>query len=280
MMNFVLLGAAGFVAPRHLQAIKEVGGNLMAAVDPHDSVGVLDSYFPNCQFFKTIDELNEYLHSAPNVDYFSICTPNYLHAEHIKLAHSHGAKAICEKPLVLTIQELNDLKGDVFTILQLRLHPEIIRLKSVIRDEEFYEVNIYYLTSRGPWYDKSWKGDILKSGGVCMNIGVHLFDMLVYLFGPVEDAQADDLQAHRASGYLEFKNARVMFELSTNLNDIPDVYRAKGMWRHMSVNGNGVEFSKGFSDLHTESYRQILAGNGFGVEDARASIELIHKFHR
>lgn len=277
--RFVLLGAAGFVAPRHLKAIKDVGGELIAAVDPHDSVGILDSYFPNCQFFRSTEELSEYLHDQPNVDYFSICTPNYLHAEHIKLAHAHGAKAICEKPLVLTKEELDGITGEVFTILQLRLHPEIIRLKKAIDEGDFYEVMIYYLTSRGPWYDKSWKADHMKSGGVCMNIGIHLFDMLIHLFGPVDDAKAT-FEKHKAEGSLSFKNASVIFELSTDINDVPDVHRSKGMWRHMSVNGNAVEFSQGFSELHTTSYQEILAGRGFGVEDARASIELITKFHR
>ncbi len=294
MKNFGLIGTAGYIAPRHLRAIKETNNNLVAALDPSDSVGIIDQYFPNAAFFveferfdRHLDKLNRELKQP--LDYLSICTPNYLHDSHIRMALRCGANAICEKPLVLNPWNLDALEKiekesdkQVNTILQLRLHPSIIALKEKIdkapKDKKF-EVDLTYLTSRGSWYYASWKGDIQKSGGIASNIGVHFFDMLTWVFGGVKENIVHLHEHDRASGYMELENARVRWFLSINEETLPDDIRAKGQrtYRSITVDGEEIEFSDGFFDLHTTSYEQILKGSGFGLEDARTSVEIVHE---
>jgi len=292
MKYFGLIGAAGFVAPRHMKAIKETGNQLIAALDKHDNVGILDSYFPNAYFFTEFERFDRHLdklkRKGEKVDFISICSPNYLHDSHIRYTLRYGADAICEKPLVLNpwnVDALDEIEKEtgrkIFTILQLRLHPAIIAFRENILaapKDKFHKVDLKYITSRGNWYHASWKGDDSKSGGVATNIGVHFFDMLIWIFGNVQGYEVTDYTDRRASGMLRFKNAEVTWFLSIDYNDIPPDVREKGKrtYRTLTVNGDALEFSEGFTDLHTESYKQILGGNGFGITEARPSIELIY----
>ena len=292
MKNFALLGVAGYIAPRHLKAIKDTENTLIAAYDKFDSVGIMDSYFPDASFFTEFERFDRHLEKIKRngiaLDYVSICTPNYLHDAHIRVALRRGADAICEKPLVLNPWNVDALQAieeetqqKVNTILQLRLHPTIRQLKSkidyVAHDTKF-EVDLTYITSRGKWYDISWKGDESKSGGVATNIGIHFFDMLHWIFGDIQDNEVHLHEAHRASGYLEFKNARVRWFLSIDASDLPQHIQDLGQrtFRSIAINGEELEFSSGFTELHTESYKHILKGKGFGIGDARTSIEIVH----
>ena len=292
MKNFALIGAAGYIAPRHLKAIKETDNNLIAAFDKFDSVGVMDSYFPNSDFFVEFERFDRHIEKLHrnnvNLDYVSICTPNYLHDAHIRMALRRGADAICEKPLVLNpwnIDALAEIEketgNNIYSILQLRLHPSIIALREKVKNgpkDKIYDVDLTYLTSRGNWYYTSWKGDKEKSGGIATNIGVHFYDMLGWIFGELKENKVHVHTHDRAAGYLEFQQARVRWFLSINYDTIPGEVKntGKSTFRSITVNGEEVEFSGGFTDLHTESYKDILTGQGFGVEDARQSIEIVH----
>jgi len=292
MKNFALIGAAGFIAPRHLKAIKETGNNLLAALDKHDCVGIMDSYFPEADFFVEYERFDRHIdklkRQGVKVDYVSICTPNYLHDSHIRFALRQGANAICEKPIVLNpwnIDALAEIEKEtgkrISTILQLRLHPTIIELKKQIDSapkDKVFDIDLTYITSRGRWYFISWKGDTQKSGGVATNIGVHFFDMLSWIFGSVKSSVVHVSHPDKAAGYMELEKARVRWFLSVDYNDIPDNIKQKGQrtYRSICIADNELEFSEGFTDLHTASYREILAGNSFGLNDARASIETVY----
>ncbi|WP_100642354.1 Gfo/Idh/MocA family protein [Alteromonas facilis] len=291
MSTFGLMGAAGYIAPRHMQAIKQTGNDLVAALDPCDSVGILDSYFPNCQYFSEFERFDRHidkrLRSERKVDYMSICSPNYLHDSHIRFALRSGCDAICEKPLVLNpwnIDALKDFERDydrkINTILQLRLHPSIIALKEKIAAQKLerkFDVDLTYITSRGQWYLASWKGDEKKSGGIATNIGVHFFDMLHFLFGKLVDNQLFLSTPQAASGFLEYENARVRWFLSTDFDNLPASVRLKGQrtYRSILIDNQEVEFSGGFTDLHTRSYEAILSGNGFGLDDNVTAISTV-----
>ncbi len=288
-LRFGLVGAAGYVAPRHMRAIREVGGDLVAAFDPSDSVGVLDSYFPHARFFTEFERFDRHVdrsrRSGQKLSHISICSPNYLHDAHVRFALRSDADAICEKPLVLNpwnLDGLTELEADtgrrVNTILQLRLHPAILELrKHVVAAPagEMHEVELTYITSRGAWYHTSWKGDENKSGGIATNIGVHFYDVLGFVFGELRQNIVHHKAIDFASGYLEFERARVRWFLSINRKDLPAAAGDKPTFRSLTIDGRELEFSEGFGDLHTESYRQILAGNGYGVEDVRQSIETV-----
>jgi len=292
MKNFALIGVAGFIAPRHLKAIKETGNNLVAALDKFDQVGILDSHFPKADFFTEFERFDRHLdklkRTGTKIDYVSICTPNYLHDSHIRFALRHKADAICEKPLVLNpwnvdaLEEIEKETGHrVNTILQLRLHPSIIALREKVRNgdpKKIYDVDLAYITSRGNWYQISWKGDNSKSGGVATNIGIHFFDMLTWVFGEVKSKEVHLLSDDTAAGYIELEKARVRWMLSINYDHLPADIKAKGQrtYRSITLEGEEIEFSEGFTDLHTTSYREILKGNGFGLADARPSINLVH----
>lgn len=293
MKNFALIGAAGYIAPRHLKAIKDTGNDLVAAYDPFDSVGIIDSYFPGADFFVEFERFDRHISKLQRknhqVDYVSICSPNYLHDSHIRFGLRIGADVICEKPLVLNpwnaeaLMELEEETGKrVNNILQLRLHPNIIKLKEQIDNgpaDKIYDFDLTYITSRGNWYYTSWKGDISKSGGIATNIGIHFFDMLNFLFGKVQK-NVVHLHTHdRAAGYLEFTRARVRWFLSINAETLPPQALAKNMrtYRSMTLEGQEIEFSDGFTDLHTKSYEQILAGKGFGLKEALPSIEIAYQ---
>jgi UDP-N-acetyl-2-amino-2-deoxyglucuronate dehydrogenase len=293
MKNFALIGAAGYIAPRHLKAIKDTNNNLIAALDRFDSVGIMDSYFPNTDFFVEPERFDRHIEKLKydkdvNLDYISICTPNYLHDSHIRMALRRGAHAICEKPLVLNPWNLDALQRmeaesgkKVYNILQLREHQSIIALKKKVDEapsDKVFDIDLTYLTSRGNWYYTSWKGDNNKSGGIATNIGVHFYDMLSWIFGDVKE-NIVHIQTHdRASGYLEFKRARVRWFLSINYELLPEEIKAIGQttYRSIKIEGEELEFSDGFKDLHTRVYEQILAGRGFGLDDARQSIEIVH----
>ncbi|WP_271406743.1 Gfo/Idh/MocA family protein [Tenacibaculum soleae] len=293
MKNFALIGAAGYIAPRHLKAIKDTNSNLIAALDKFDSVGVMDSYFPNADFFVEFERFDRHIEKIKRqqniqLDYVSICTPNYLHDSHIRMALRRGADAICEKPLVLNpwnvdaLQAIEKESGNkINTILQLRLHPSIIALKNKVASEnkkEKYDIDLTYITSRGNWYDVSWKGDESKSGGIATNIGVHFYDMLSWIFGEVQENLVHLREKDKSAGYLEFENARVRWFLSIDENSLPKQIQEVGQrtYRSITVDGEEIEFSGGFTELHTESYKGILKGNGFGLMDAKASIEIVH----
>ena len=296
MKNFALIGAAGFVAPRHMKAIKETGNNLVAALDKHDNVGILDSYFPNAHFFTEFERFDRHLdklkRKGQNVDYVSICSPNYLHDSHIRFALKHGADAICEKPLVLNpwnVDALEEIEREtgkkIYTILQLRLHPAIIALREKIQSgpkDKIYNVDLRYITSRGNWYHVSWKGDQAKSGGIATNIGIHFFDMLIWIFGSVKRNEVKVHEKDHAQGYLELDRARVNWFLSINYDNIPDNVKRSGKrtFRTLTIENEELEFSEGFTDLHTLSYQQILGGSGFGIADARPSIEVVHSIRK
>lgn len=293
MTNFALIGAAGFIAPRHLKAIKETGGNLVAALDKHDNVGILDSYFPSADFFTEFERFDRHLdklkRKGEKVDYVSICSPNYLHDSHIRFALRYGAHAICEKPLVLNpwnLEALAELEAEtgkkVFTILQLRLHPTIIKLRESIQQgpsDKIYDVELKYITSRGHWYQSSWKGENSKSGGIATNIGIHFFDMLIWIFGKVKKVEVSEMQKDYAAGALDLERARVRWELSIDYEHLPAEVKASGkrMYRSLTLEKEEIEFSEGFADLHTKSYSEILKGNGFGLKEAKPSIDLVYE---
>jgi len=291
MKTYALIGAAGFIAPRHMRAMAETGGKLAAAFDPNDSVGVMDSHFPDADFFTEFERFDRHLDTmrrhGNKVDYLAICSPNYLHDAHCGFALRSGADAICEKPLVLTprnIDGLAEIERDtgrrISTILQLRLHPAIVALRErFAKSSKRHKVELTYITSRGRWYYASWKGDEVKSGGVATNIGVHFFDMLSFVFGPASRTEAHLREAERAAGSLECERADVSWFLSIDRNDLPDSVRGKKTtFRSITVDSEEVEFSEGFTDLHTRSYEEIIAGRGFGIEEVRASIEIVSTF--
>jgi len=300
MKNFALIGASGYIAPRHMKAIKETGNNLIAALDPYDGIGIMDSHFPQANFFTEFERFDRFVdkwHRDGNkkIDYVSITTPNYLHDAHIRWALRSGCEAICEKPLVLNPHNLEQLKiienetgKKVNTILQLRLHPSIIALKEKISKEleknpnKIYDIDLTYLTSRGKWYFVSWKGDVAKSGGIASNIGVHFFDMLSWIFGEVEQNIVHLKTADANAGYMKLKNANVKWFLSVNYDYIPDNIKATGQttFRSITVEGEEIEFSGGFKDLHTTSYEEILKGNGFGLDDAKNSIDIVSQIRK
>jgi UDP-N-acetyl-2-amino-2-deoxyglucuronate dehydrogenase len=291
MYKFALIGAAGYIAPRHLTAIRETKNDLLAALDRFDSVGILDSYFPQANFFTEFERFDRYIdklkRKGTKIDYVSICTPNYLHDSHIRFALRNHADAICEKPLVLNpwnVDALKEIEAEtgkkVFNILQLRLHPNIIALKEKIQKnpDKVYDVDLTYLTSRGNWYFNSWKGDLGKSGGIATNIGIHFFDMLSWIFGAVKENIVHVLEEDRAAGLLYLEKARVRWFLSVNYDYIPEHYKKqnKRTFRSIAVDGDEIEFSEGFGDLHTRSYEEILKGNGFGLSEAMPCIQLAH----
>ena len=293
MKNFALIGVGGYIAERHLRAIKDTRNNLLVALDTFDSVGIMDSYFPDASFFVEFERFDRHIEKlrrrGTQLDYISICTPNYLHDSHIRMALRSGAHAICEKPLVLNpwnIDALVDIENQyqkkVYTILQLRLHKSIIELKKQIESgpqDKIYDVDLTYLTSRGNWYYTSWKGDVTKSGGIATNIGIHFYDMLTYIFGDVKKNKVHLHEHDRASGYLELEKARVRWFLSINYDVLPEEIKQKGQrtYRSITVDGKEIEFSDGFFDLHTKSYENIINGNGFGLEDARPSISIVQQ---
>lgn len=293
MKNFALIGAAGFVAPRHMKAIKETGNRLVAALDKNDSVGIIDSYFPEADFFVEFERFDRHLEklkrSGTRMDYVSICSPNYLHDAHIRFGLRHGADVICEKPLVLNpwnIEALRDIEEEtgrkIYTILQLRLHPAIIALKNEIDNGpkgKLHDIELTYITSRGKWYYTSWKGALDKSGGIATNIGVHFFDMLQWIFGPVRENTVHVGTHDRAAGFLQLEKANVRWFLSINADTLPEEVRAKGgkTYRSLQMDGREIEFSEGFTDLHTLSYAQIQEGRGFGLDAAAPSVEIVHE---
>lgn len=292
MKKFALIGAAGYIAPRHMKAIKDTNNHLLAAYDKFDSVGVIDSHFPNADFFTEFERFDRHVEklkrSQEKIDYVSICSPNYLHDSHIRFGLRVGADVICEKPLVLNpwnidalleVEKEHDKK--VYNILQLRLHPSIIALKKKIEEgpkDKIYDIDLAYITSRGHWYYTSWKGDVSKSGGIATNIGVHFYDMLTWVFGDVQKSVVNVHNHDRAAGYFELEKARVRWFLSINPDTLPEAVKAKGgrTYRSLTMEEQEIEFSDGFTELHTHSYQGILDGNGFGLEEARKSIEIVH----
>ena len=293
--NFAIIGVGGYIAPRHLRAIKDTGNNLIAAIDPKDSVGILDQFGFDISFFTEIERFDrhiEKLRRGPEEDrvhYISVCSPNYLHDAHCRLAIRVGAEVICEKPLVINpwnldgLEEIEEKTGrKVYTVLQLRVHPALLELRKALKEdtsEKQHDVVLTYITSRGIWYHVSWKGQQEKSGGVATNIGIHFFDLLLWLFGPAGDVKLYHADDKRMSGYIELENARVRWFLSVDAGDLPQAALAAGKttYRSITVDGEEVEFSGGFTDLHTRVYEETLAGRGFGIQDARPSIELTHR---
>lgn len=291
--NFALIGAAGYIAPRHMSAIKDTGNELLAALDPYDSIGVLDNYFSNADFFTEAERFDRYLdkkrrNGQAKIDYVSICSPNYLHDAHIRMALRNEAHAICEKPIVLnpwnidSLQEIEKESGKrIYNILQLRLHQSIIDLKHKIENgpkDKIYDIDLSYITSRGPWYFISWKGAQEKSGGVATNIGVHFFDMLTYIFGKCKRNTIHTLEPHTNAGYLELEKARVRWFLSVDDRNLPEeaVKNNQRTFRSINIEGKEMGFSDGFTNLHKLVYNDILKGKGFSLEDARTSIEMVH----
>ncbi|MFH0892960.1 MAG: Gfo/Idh/MocA family oxidoreductase [Bacteroidota bacterium] len=291
--HFALIGAGGYIAPRHMKAIKDTGNILVSALDKFDSVGIIDSYFPEADFFLESERFDRHLDKLhrkgeQKIDYVSICSPNYLHDSHIRLALRNDAHAICEKPLVLNpwnvdaLQEIEKETGKkIFNILQLRLHPAIIALKKKIDEgdpNKIYDVDLSYITSRGHWYFVSWKGDCAKSGGIATNIGIHFFDMLTWIFGKIKTNVVHLAEEDKAGGYLELEKARVRWFLSIDVNTLPEEIKAKGQrtFRSITIEGEELEFSEGFTDLHTLVYKDILSGGGYGLEDARESIQVAY----
>jgi UDP-N-acetyl-2-amino-2-deoxyglucuronate dehydrogenase len=291
MKRFSIIGAAGYIAPRHMAAIRDTGNQLIAALDPNDSVGIIDSYFPGADFFTEFERFDRHIdklrRQGNDLDYVSICSPNYLHDSHMRFALRSGADAICEKPLVLNpwnIDGLAEIERDtgrkINTILQLRVHPAIVELRERVRNgrrETKHEVDLTYITSRGHWYLQSWKGDAKKSGGIATNIGVHFFDMLHFIFGGLQENLVHLSEETRAAGYLEYEHARVRWFLSIDVEDVPHAVRGRGQrtFRSITVDGEEIEFSGGFTDLHTRSYEEIVAGRGFGLEENRVAIETV-----
>ena len=293
MKNFVLIGASGYIAPRHMKAIKETGNNLIAAYDPYDGVGIMDSYFPETHFFTEFERFDRHIEKIKRtgikIDYVSICSPNYLHDSHIRYGLRIGADVICEKPLVLNpwnvdalIELENEYQNKVSTILQLRHHESILALKEKVDqgpNDKIYNIDLTYITSRGNWYFSSWKGNEEKSGGIASNIGVHFFDMLQWIFGPMKSSSIDIKTKDTNSGTLRFKQAKVNWYLSINTENLPQKAKDQGLptFRTLSIEGEEIEFSKGFTDLHTISYQKILNGEGYGLSDAKNSIEIVSK---
>ncbi|MBP7463573.1 MAG: Gfo/Idh/MocA family oxidoreductase [Bacteroidales bacterium] len=291
--NFALVGVAGYIAPRHVKAIKETGNNLISCLDKFDCVGYLDSYFPEAEFFYEFERFERHIdrlrYTDRKIDYVSICSPNYLHDSHIRFALRNRAHAICEKPLVLNpwnIEALEKMETEsgcnIYNILQLRLHPAIIALKNEIDADtsgKIYDIDLAYITSRGKWYDYSWKGSSEKSGGVATNIGVHFFDMLMWIFGSIEHSVVHISETHKAAGFLQLKKARVRWFLSIDYNDIPAAVKAKGQrtYRSITVGNREIEFSEGFTDLHTISYQNILNNKGFRVIESLPCIDAVYK---
>lgn len=289
--DFALIGVGGYIGIRHLRAIKDTHNNLVASLDPSDSVGILDSFFPDSDFFVEFERFDRHVdklrRKGEKIDYVTICSPNYLHDSHIRFALRSKANAICEKPVVLNpwnidaLQEIEQESGqNVNIVLQLRLHPTIMSLKNQIEaapPEQTYNIDLSYITSRGNWYYISWKGDLNKSGGIATNIGVHFFDMLTWIFGEVQENIVQISEETRAAGYLVLKRARVRWFLSLNAEDLPGEVREEGQrtYRSIQIDGEEMEFSSGFTDLHTALYREIFKGNGFTLEDARQSIETV-----
>ena len=297
MKNFALIGAAGYIAPRHMNAIKETGNKLVAAFDPYDGVGVIDRYFPEAKFFVEFERFDRYLEKLKyekelTLDYISITSPNYLHDAHIRVALRRDADAICEKPLVLNPWNIdalehmaNETGRKIYTILQLRLHPVIIALKEKINAApagKVYNIDLTYITSRGNWYYTSWKGDVSKSGGIATNIGIHFFDMLTWIFGDVKENMVHLHTHDRASGILQLEKANVRWFLSIDSGTLPPEIREKGQttFRSITIEGEEIEFSEGFTDLHTRSYEEILKGNGFQIGESRKSIEIVYNIRQ
>ena len=294
MTTFALIGAAGYIAPRHMRAIKDVGGDLVVAFDPNDSVGVMDSYFPDAHFFTEFERFDRHVDKlrrrGDGLDFVSVCSPNYLHDAHVRFGLRSGSDVICEKPLVLNpwnlegLAEIEQSTGKrVSTILQLRLHPAIIELRNKVRNSPttHHEVDLTYITSRGRWYHASWKGDPAKSGGVATNIGVHFFDMLTFVFGPAAKTALHLSDERRMAGVLECERATIRWFLSVDATDLPrDVAQKQSTFRNLSIGGEEFEFSDGFTDLHTRSYEEIIAGRGFGLDDVRPSIEIVSELRQ
>lgn len=298
--RFALIGASGYIAPRHMQAITETGNELVAALDPYDGIGIMDSYFPQASFFTEFERFDRFIdkyhrENEKKIEYIGITTPNYLHDAHIRFALKSGCHAICEKPLVLNPHTIDQLKvieeetgKKVNNILQLRLHPSIIALKEKVQKEleenpnKIYDIDLTYLTSRGKWYFISWKGDENKSGGIASNIGVHFYDMLSWIFGEVKENIVHLKQPDANAGMLRLKNANVRWFLSVNYDYIPEEIKAAGQttYRSITVEGEEIEFSGGFKDLHTRSYEEILAGNGFGLDEAYGSIDIVSQIRK
>ncbi len=290
--NFALIGVGGYIAVRHLKAIKETGNNMVASLDPCDSVGLIDGYFPDSDFFVEFERFDRHIdklrRTGTNVDYVSICSPNYLHDSHIRFALRSQAHAICEKPLVLNpwnVDALTEIEKEsgknIYNILQLRLHPSIIDLKEKIMKtpaNKIYAIDLTYITGRGNWYFISWKGDTQKSGGIATNIGIHFFDMLIWIFGSVRKNIIHMLERNKASGYLELERARVRWYLSLDFNDIPRSSKRENnrTYRSITIDREEIEFSSGFDDLHTRSYIRILEGEGYGLREAKPAIETVY----
>ena len=289
MKRFALIGAAGYIAERHMKAIKETGNQLVCASDRFDVMGKIDSYFSDAEFFLELENLDQFIddlnRTGNPIDFVSICTPNYMHPSHIRMALRNGADAICEKPLVIYPEDMHIIKDiesetgkRVYTVLQLRYHPAILNLKKEIDEggNKIYDIDLSYITTRGKWYLKSWKGDVKKSGGIATNIGIHFFDMITWIFGDVKENIVHLYNADKAAGFLQLEKAKVRWFLSLDSNDLPVQIAQKGMrtFRSITVNGKEIEFSGGFTNLHTTTYQNILNGNGFGIDDARESIIL------
>ncbi len=291
--KFAIIGVGGYIAVRHLKAIKDTGNILLASLDPSDSVGIIDSYFPDSHFFVEFERFDRHIdklrRAGTQVDYVSICSPNYLHDSHIRFALRSGANAICEKPLVLNPWNIDALKEfenesgkKIYNVLQLRLHPVLIDLKNKIDQSESdkkHDIDLTYITSRGNWYFISWKGELHKSGGIATNIGIHFFDMLIWIFGNVKENIVHVLQHNKAAGYLELEKARVRWFLSLDYNDLPLKVKEQGKrtYRSIMMDNKEIEFSEGFTDLHTQTYKEILSGKGFGLSEVRPSIDTVYE---
>lgn len=292
MKRFAIIGAAGYIAPRHMKAIKDTGNTIVAALDRFDSVGILDNYFPNADFFTEFERFDRHIEKLKNIntpiEYVSICSPNYLHDSHIRFGIRNNCNVICEKPIVLNpwnLESLAKLESDhgkkIYNIFQLRLHPAIISLRNKVLNgpaDKVYDIDLTYITSRGNWYYTSWKGDTSKSGGIATNIGVHFYDMLSWIFGELKQNIVHLHEHDRAAGYLEFEKARVRWFLSINYDNIPNEVKNAGKrtFRQLSIDGESFEFSDGFTELHTKSYSEILIGNGFSLMEAKTAIEIVH----
>ncbi len=292
MKNFALIGASGYIAPRHMKAIKDTGNRLVAAYDPFDSVGIIDSYFPEADFFTEFERFDRHIEKMKRkgtpIDYVCICSPNYLHDAHIRFGLRIGANVICEKPIVLNpwnidaLEELeSEFSGNVYNILQLRLHESVIDLKNRIDSaglENKFDIDLNYYTSRGKWYQHSWKGDIQKSGGIATNIGVHFFDMLLWIFGDLKNNTVIQHDKTIASGKLELERANINWTLSVDYDRIPEHIKKEGLrtYRSIKIEDEEFEFSGGFTELHTKSYQHILDGKGFRIGEARKAIQLVH----
>jgi len=293
-VRFAIVGAAGYIAPRHMKAIKDTGNELVAAVDRYDVMGIIDSYFPEADFFVETERFDRHLDKLRRkgerrIDYVSICSPNYLHDAHIRMTLRNGAHAICEKPLVLNpwnvdaLQEIEEETGkNINVILQLRLHPAILKLKEMVENgpaDKVYDIDLTYITGRGNWYFISWKGDVHKSGGVATNIGIHFFDMLTMIFGAVRENTIHYQDNRNSAGFLQLEKARVRWFLSLDTDTLPQEIKKSGQrtYRSITIEGEEIEFSGGFTDLHTTSYQRILDKKGFSVEEARSSIEIVYK---